>query len=157
MPRAVSAGLLLTVPLLACAPARSIPSDPRPAYAHDSCAPWDGGAVRILLGEGIDTARVFQSNPAPGLELAVYTGIENALGRKFRVDAEARTNDGTTGGARWCDEGGECVALTEGVIRLERVTDDSSVVGSSVVTLPDGSRMRTRFAARWLSTPALCG
>ena len=101
--------------------------------------------------------RVLRGPPRPGLELAAYTGLEGALGHEFRVNADGRSGDGKTGGAVWCDERGECASATEGVIRLERLGPDSTLIGYYAVTFPDSGRVRGRFAARWLEDRPLCG
>ena len=153
MPRPAIALILV---LAACAPGRGIPIDPRPAFAHASCAPWDGGAVRIVLSQETDTLRVLRGPPAAGLELGAYTGIANAVGHEFRVDAEGRSGDGRTGGAVRCERG-ECVSANSGVIRLEARRADSILIGSYAVGFPDGTRQQGRFAARWLAARPLCG
>lgn len=155
--RCVLTHCALTAALLACAAREEIPPAPRPAYAHASCAPWDGGAVRIVLSEETDTMRVLRGPPRPGLELAAYTGLPDALGREFRINAEGRSGEGDTGGAVRCDELGECVSATGGVIRLERMAADSTLVGSYAVTFPDSGLLQGRFAARWLADRPLCG
>ena len=149
---------LAVLPLvLACASRQEIAPDPRHAYAHASCAPWDGGAVRIVLSEESDTLRVLQGPPRPGLELAAYTGIHEALGREFQVNAEGRSGDAATGGAVRCDERGECASATGGVIRLTRMEPDSTLVGSYDVSFPGAEPVSGRFAARWLAARVLCG
>lgn len=147
----------LSLALIGCAPGQGIPPDPRPAYAHASCAPWDGGAVRIVLSEGTNAVRAMRGPPRPGLELAAYTGLEGALGGEFLVNADGRSGDRNTGGAVRCDERGECTSAIEGVIRLERLGPDSTLIGYYAVTFPNAGMMRGRFAARWLEDRPLCG
>jgi hypothetical protein len=134
---------------------QATPAD-QPAYAHASCAPWDGMAVRIVLSEERDTVRVLQNSPRPGLELAAYTNLKRAVGREFRVGAEARSDD-SSGGAWRCDSRGNCSPATRGIIRLERMTSDSTLVGSYGLAFPDGEFVRGRFAAHWLADRPLCG
>ena len=101
--------------------------------------------------------RVLRGPPRPGLELAAYTGLEAAVGLEFRINADGRSGDGWSGGAVRCDENGECSSATGGVIRLERLGPDSTVIGSYVVAFADGDTAQGRFAARWLAERPLCG
>ena len=147
-----SLGLRLTTHALG----QQAPPARQPAYAHASCAPWDGMAVRIVVSDERDTIRVLHNAPRPGLELAAYTHLNRALGRELRVGAEARSDD-SSGGAWRCDARGNCSAATGGIIQLERMTSDSTLVGSYALTFPDGEFLRGRFAAHWLVDRPLCG
>ena len=112
-----------------------------------------------MLSEETDTLRVLRGPPRPGLELAAYTGLDDAVGHEFRVDAEGRSGVGAgrSGGAVRCDAGGGCSSATGGVIRLERLGADSTVIGSYALTFADGGTEEGRFAARWLRDRPLCG
>ncbi len=155
MPRTFSVWFTLSL-ITGCSSAGQAPSRHfEHAYAHRSCAPWDGPAVRIVLSSATDTARILTENPLPGLELAAHRGLARALGRAFDLGPDA-LNDENSGGAWLCDTAGQCVAVTAGRLRLERATP-SRVTGSYEVEFPIHGRLRGRFVARWLTVAAMCG
>lgn len=155
MPRSFSLWLTLSL-ITACSSAGQARSQHfEHAYAHRSCAPWDGEAVRIVLSSATDTARILTENPRPGLELAAHRGLARALGRGFDLSPDA-LNDENSGGGWLCDSGGQCVTATGGRLRLEPASP-GQVRGSYEVEFPGHARLRGRFVARWLTVAAMCG
>ena len=132
-------------------------SAPEHGHAHATCAPWDGSAVRIVLSSETDTSRVLAQRPHVGLELAAYSPLERALGRRLRVRAEA-VNDGQSAAAWRCDASGHCAAANTGTLWLARPgSEEKSLVGWYDVMISGYGRLRGHFKVDWLQTPLLCG
>lgn len=124
-------------------------ADYRFGSAFRECAPWDGAAFHVILGpeELADTAYV----PAPGVELRIYDAPERAAGRMIRLEG---FDD--RGAILRCPTSGPCDPALEGTVRIVSASKDT-IRGWIDAEWPDGSNVRTAFAAAWKERTVFCG
>ena len=148
----VSAGAVLLL-ACGCSPADRGPANPGGAWPYAvvraDCAPWDGAALSLTLGQLGST-----TEPAyPLIHIGVYHPPAEVLDHAFSFN-EADTQEG---GAMYCEAEGACVSSREVKVRFGRIKPDSTVSGEYRLVLRDGRQEGGTFTARFLTQPALCG
>jgi hypothetical protein len=129
---------------------------PSPYGAHlirPSCAPNDGAAVRILLGEAIGGDGCNVDDGGAIVDLEVWT-------RDIEAPETVEFGDGDFTGAGTACPGGEepCFTYQEGAIHFDRYDDGTGAAGS--FTLGSGNeQVSGTFDATWCEPdpPEPCG
>ena len=118
----------------------------RYAQAHADCAPWDGAATTITLGD----SPIGEAQAGPYLVISVYRSLSE-VGGTTRVDGQ----QSQVMSARLCPADGPCVPADDGSVDL--TPGDSSIRGRYSLRLTDGRMLTGSFAARIVALRVLCG
>lgn len=152
MNRNLSVAAAVLVAVMACDSEPAGPPEGFPvAWAHNSCAPWDGPAVVLYLGRALPPAA--PTVTYPHLMVSLYVSPSELPGHSFQWDGAA-PNDGF---ARRCTSEGQCETASTLSVDFS-VSDDPGVyVGNLDVAFPDGSAVAGTFSATKLPYQPLCG
>jgi hypothetical protein len=118
------------------------------AVARQTCAPWDGPAVSIVLA-GDSLAAEIPSPPY--VEFRIYRSIDLLSGRTVRF---TRTSS-DSGSVVSCGADGSCES-TDGEIDFGAVREPADLTGRYRV-LVAGRWVTGALRARWLTRRELCG
>ena len=119
-------------------------------YAEAGCAPWDGGAVRVVLTRGPGPAA------RDSLELWAFASIGEVVGRSITMTSSP-PHTGNSGTAVYCPRGERCRGASGGAMVIERRAINGTLTGHFRLVL-EGQPLRSgRFIATWRPTRPLCG
>ena len=128
----------------AAAPTGSI----RTAHLLESCAPWDGAAMELV----VDDLKECSSADRPLLSIRIWKGLPLAAGKTYQF-----TDPSQDGSASRCLGGGKKCELAKSVVLTFDTYEEKSATGSFVLTFGDGSRVVGTFAADKCGGHPLCG
>ena len=122
------------------------------AYFHDDCAPWDGGALTVVL------SRVAMGGPFeaayPHARITSYLPPARLAGS----GVEWSGADHDDGYAALCDSADACTPAARVELRFDRAqADRSHLRGEVYLELDDGRVIGGPFEARRIDFQALCG
>lgn len=146
--------ILLGIPLTACALQADLPAEPPQglgsAWFHDDCAPWDGSATTLIMGE---QASATPAQPGfPHLQVSVYSNW-----RQFRTGERLRFEvSGDRGFAQYCLSEDACTKATAVTLQFSKVEQDV-IEGRLEVLFKERAAIRGGFRAVRIPFRALCG
>ena len=146
--------ILLGIPLTACALQADLPAE-RPhglgfAWFHDDCAPWDGSATTLMMGEQAATTPV--QPRFPHLQVSVYSNW-----RQFRTGGRLRFEvSGDRGFAQYCLTEDACTNATTVTLQFSNV-EPEVIEGRLEVLFKERAAIRGGFRAVRIPFRALCG
>jgi hypothetical protein len=118
------------------------------AAARQTCAPWDGPAVSIVLAG--DSLAAEAPSP-PYVEFRIYRSVERLSGRTLRFSGTSSDSGSVVN----CSADGPC-EFTEGEIDFRAVRVPADLTGRYRV-LVAGRWMTGAYRARWLARREMCG
>jgi hypothetical protein len=139
------------------APAAAMLATPSlPAATHhfpyatvvQTCAPWDGPALAVLLS---NTAGCAPLKP-PYIQISLWRDLPPKTGKTFSFDIR-----NSNGQASRCLKPNECEAATSGSVVFDIVDEGKRATGSYELHFKDDSIERGSFEALWCESRALCG
>ena len=122
------------------------------AYLHDDCAPWDGGALTLMLShvEILDPFDV----PYPHLRVSSWRPPSRLPGGTI----EWSGTDHQQGEAMLCDSAEACESAVSVRLRFDRLQETAeAIIGDLQVELSGGHVVAGPFEARRIDFVALCG
>jgi hypothetical protein len=146
--------IVLGTPLAACGLQMDLPAQPPEglgvASFHADCAPWDGGAVTLLLGQEVSPDPL---KPGfPHLQVSLYTSIA-----KFRTGGRVHFEiPGNQGLAQFCLQADACTKATAVTLQFSKV-EENLLEGRLEVLFKDRAAIRGSFHATRIPFRALCG
>lgn len=126
-------------------------------YIHDSCAPWDGAAIRILLQTKPfppEKPHVYPVNAYPSYILNVWPDDPELRSGRW-LPLEGGSNSDRHGMASWCPKKEQC-QHAEGKVRLFKLTRDY-IEGEASLQTPDGKTILLPFKGIIRATMQMCG
>ncbi len=146
------AALAAAIAGLTCQTELASPPEGYPvAWAHNSCAPWDGPAVVLYLGQTLPSDPL--SPTYPHLQVSIYSRPTELPGQRFHWEGSA-PNEGS---ARRCVSEYQCLVADAVAVEFGNFQDPAAYAGSVDVTMPDGSSVAGGFSATKLTYQPLCG
>ncbi len=149
---------LFLIILLACGPGdygAPLPGPPTGfphAYAHPTCAPWDGAAVEVYL------TPVPLDSGAPLPPALNYVAITVWRGLDRLADSEwIWPTTEQIGSVTRCSTPSACEQATTAAVRFRSVDSTSRLEGSLEATFPSGTTTKGGFRAAWRSDRVFCG
>jgi len=146
--------ILLAMPFVACAFQADLPSEPPEGLGaagfHDDCAPWDGGATTILLGQRVPTD---PSKPEfPYLQISLYSKpTQFQVGKRLGFEIP-----GERGFAQYCLRAEACTKATAVTLQFSKIEQDR-LEGRFEVLFKGRKSIRGSFRANRIPFRALCG
>jgi hypothetical protein len=136
--------------------AATLATPPLPAAPHHfpyativhTCAPWDGPALAVLLGNTAGCASV----KAPYVQISLWRDLPPKAGKTISFDIR-----NSNGQASRCLKVNECEAATSGSVLFDIVDEGKKAKGRYELHFKDGSIENGSFEAEWCETRALCG
>jgi hypothetical protein len=118
------------------------------AAARQTCAPWDGPAVSIVLA--VDSLAAETPSP-PYVEFRIYRSVELLSGRTVRFSGTSSDSGSVVN----CGADGPC-EFTDGEIDFGAVRVPDDLTGRYRVLMA-GKWVTGAYRARWLDRRELCG
>jgi hypothetical protein len=149
---------LFLIAILACqlgGPARQLPGAPAGlphAYAHRTCAPWDGPAVAVYLTPvPLDTNVQFP--PAMTyVQITIWRGLDRLPGTTLSWPTTEQI-----GSVNRCSGQRGCEQATRANVRFRSADSAGMLDGEVEATFPGGATTRGGFRARWRDERVFCG
>ena len=150
------AALLCTLVVLGCTPGEELWSSSdtgfRFAYVHDDCAPWDGHALTIVLGDE-ERESPFEAH-YPSVRITSYRPPVQLAGGAFQWAGIAQDD----GYAIWCDSAEACLTASAVRVRFDRSQpSEDELAGQVHAEFEDGRILSGAFRAVRLTQLMLCG
>jgi len=118
------------------------------ATVAQSCAPWDGPALAVVLSHTAGCAPLL----APYIQISLWRELPPRAGKTFSFDAS-----NSNGQASRCLRPNECEAATSGSLVFDIVVEGKQAKGRYELHFKDGGLESGNFDAEWCPNRALCG
>jgi hypothetical protein len=136
--------------------AATLATPPLPAAAHhfryatvgQTCAPWDGPALAIVLSNTAGCAPL----TFPHIQISLWRDLPPKAGQTFSFDIR-----NSNGQASRCLKPNECEAATSGSVVFDIVDEGKEAKGRYELHFKDGGIEGGSFEAEWCENRALCG
>jgi hypothetical protein len=129
-------------------PLPSAPHHFRYATVVQTCAPWDGPALAVMLSDTADCAPV----KASYIQISLWRDLPPTAGKTFSFDIR-----NSNGQASRCLKPNECEAATSGSVVFDIVEEGKKAKGRYELHFKDDSIESGSFEAEWCENRALCG
>lgn len=139
-------GLLVLLATELVPPRAVAQPEPHPAVAWADCAPWDGPAFTVAVGQ--QGSKVDPKNP--WLRISIWRPLESRHGVTYRFP----DTDGRTGAVTY---GGTAFPSSTGTVTFPSNAARGEVDGSFDLVTPDGRHLAGRFRGTWVPRTAMCG
>lgn len=148
---------VLIVLILACQPSQPAQLADPPAgfphaYAHHSCAPWDGAAVAILLTPGPLEPGGDLDRTIPHVEINIWKGVDRLAGTVWTWPTTEQI-----GAVTRCSADTECEQAATAIVQFRSVDTTGLVEGDVEAAFPSGVMTKGGFRATWWHERMLCG
>lgn len=145
---------LMILPAAACTAQCVLPSAApdglESSWFHDDCAPFDGPATSLYLGDEAATNALAPT--LPYLRVALYTSSARfPINERLRFEIPAAEAH-----AEYCPDTGGCTAAEEMTIEFSRIEQDV-LEGRLEALFADRAPIRGGFRAARIPFEALCG
>jgi hypothetical protein len=119
------------------------PSRFKHAAVHYTIAPWDGQAIMLLLSD----TPIEKKHPKQSyVSIAIYkTGVWNSTD-----PIQIEKGDLRSGSIFWHELNKDQVELEWAEVQFDKIPNESPAEGFFDLKMPDGSRERGTFQAKWL-------
>jgi len=136
--------------------AATLAAPPLPAVTHhfpyatvaQTCAPWDGPALAVVLSNTAGCAPL----KFPYIQISLWRDLPPKAGQTFSFDIRS-----SNGQASRCLKANECEAATSGSVVFDIVDEGKSAKGRYELHFKDGGIEGGSFEAEWCQNRALCG
>ena len=136
--------------------AATLATPPLPAATHhfpyatvaQTCAPWDGPALAVVLSNTAGCA----SLKFPYIQISLWRDLPPKAGQTSSFDIRS-----SNGQASRCLKPNECEAATSGSVVFEIVDEGKKAKGRYELHFKDGGIEGGSFEAEWCQNRALCG
>jgi hypothetical protein len=145
MNRRIGMLALMAIALAPPAPAAA-QTDVLHAVAWADCAPWDGPAFTVVVGQ--PGSKVDPEHPWLGI--SIWHPVESRHGVTYHFP----DTDGTTGAVSY---GGKAFPSSTGTVSFAADTMKNDVDGSFDLVTPSGRRLIGRFHGSWVPRKFMCG
>jgi hypothetical protein len=118
------------------------------ATVAQTCAPWDGPALAVVLSNTPGCAPL----KAPYIQISLWRDLPPKAGQTFSFDIRS-----SNGQASRCIKPNECEAATSGSVVFDIVDEGKRAKGRYELHFKDGGIEGGSFEAEWCPNRALCG
>ncbi len=133
---------------LSAQPLSAEPHNLRYATMRNSCAPWDGPAIAIVLSNSAGCKAV----ETPYVQISLWRNLPPKTGKTYQFDTS-----NSNGAASRCLKPGKCEAATSGTVTFEIYEEGKRNRGHYELHFKDNVSEIGTFLAEWCSNRELCG